>query len=112
MDSGWPISLADQRFIEQHAESKDGALRCKTTGAAILQVVIGRSIWNFPFPGGFGEVRKVAHLWCPQCGKEPAVKWGEPIYDRELIGRAPADPQASETIQDSALSGKTKGAST
>lgn len=60
---------------------------CTTTGEPIMNLATGRSIWWRPFPGngGGGEVRYVAHLYCPGCGKEPKIKFGTPIYEDELV---------------------------
>lgn len=76
----------DHKWVERHAEQrKDGVWVCKATHARIRCTEIGRSLWIKPFDGGFGEVRPVGHLWCPDCGEKPHIKYGMPIYEDELV---------------------------
>ena len=83
------ISKAHAEWLKQHAEvGPDNIARCKTSNCKIKLRIIGRSIWIKPLTGGFGSVEKVAHPYCPTCVPDPQFpKYGEPIYDDELIER-------------------------
>ena len=58
---------------------------CKVSGEKLAPVVIGRSIWFKPFCGGDGEVRRVAHLYCPCEPKREPPSRGMPIYEEDLV---------------------------
>ncbi len=79
-------------WLEEHAtRGEDGKWRCKKTEAVVQFAATGRSIWVRPFGGGFGEVRPVAHLFCPGCTPEAEMKlpeYGTPIYEDELLQTA------------------------
>jgi hypothetical protein len=73
-------------WLKEHAESKDGILRCKKTGADIGSVTVGRSIWHRPLNAGSGEVRQVLHVACLECTPNAVPPaYGAPIYDDELV---------------------------
>ena len=81
------IPISDSTWVEQHAvQGEDGKWQCKETKAVIRIIVTGRSIWIRPFTGGFGEVRKVGHLYCPKCTPNTnPPQYGAPIYEDELV---------------------------
>lgn len=72
-------------FPSEEGGEGDGPI-CAETREPLQMLMTGRSIWIRPFAGGDGEVRRVAHLWCPGCGeKEPQVRYGSPVYEEELV---------------------------
>lgn len=80
----------DLEWIKGHAEQQeDGTWLCKKTKVHIKQFTTGRSIWWPGFNGGPGEVRQVAHLFCPECNPSRVgeVTYGEPIYEDKLVER-------------------------
>jgi len=83
------VAKSGYEWAEQHAERKDGKIVCKKTGEVLQALTTGRSIWFRPFRGGTGEVRSVVHPWCPGCGSEPNIRYGEPIYEDELVKTIP-----------------------
>ncbi len=57
--------------------------RCKSR---LLILATGRSIWNRPFNGGSGEVRRVGEVYCPKCEGEPELPiFGAPIYEDQIL---------------------------
>ena len=81
------IEKSEQEWLEGHAtRNKKGDWVCKETGAIIQCLGIGRSIHSSDFPGaGSGEVRLIAHVWCPRCGTKPNVRWGTSVNESDLI---------------------------
>jgi len=80
------ITSSGQRWVDRHAEFRDGVWVCKETGATIQCKSIGRSIWTYPEAcAGSGEVRPIAHVWCPECGTEPDVAYGTPVNESDLV---------------------------
>lgn len=60
---------------------------CRRCGKATLMVRVQyRSLWVRPFEGGFGEVGRVAEIYCSGCDPEPKLTTaGAPIYEDELL---------------------------
>lgn len=82
------IEKSEKEWIEKHAKYDNDKERwlCKKTGAEIQCVGIGRSIHSSDFPGaGSGEVRQIAHVWCPKCGTKPDIPIGTPVNESDLI---------------------------
>ena len=74
-------------FPDQDGYTGDGeGPVCKVSGEPLQEIVTGRSIWIRPFGGGFGEVRRVAHLYCGCEPKREPPTYGTPIYEDELVG--------------------------
>ncbi len=84
----WVIK-SQHTWMKAHAtRGEDKTWRCNETGKELIIETTGRSIWAEGLPGGYGEVRPVAHIYCPAC--EPNFKlpnYGKPIDESELINR-------------------------
>ncbi len=75
-------------WLKEHARfhGSDKTWYCKITNKPMLVHPIGRSIWERPFSGGFGEVRQVNHITCSGCDPNPNLPThGRPIYEDELV---------------------------
>ena len=81
------IPKEDEAWVKKHAEYEGPkGWKCKKTGARILYKRTGRSIWIARLNGGFGEVRQIRHLYCPECQPDfqpPAP--GTPIQEDDLV---------------------------
>ncbi len=92
------VIIGQQRWLINHAEQKDEHWYCKSSNAQIAIKFIGRSIWLHIWGtamAGIGEVRQVAHFYCPACEAEPDIAMGTPIYDVELQA---LDPVRNELV--------------
>ena len=73
-------------WARTHAKERGNDMVCRTTGAVLKCYEVGRSVHTEPL-GGSGEVRKIAHPFCPECSPNYLPPdWGTPIQLSDLVG--------------------------
>lgn len=78
------IDLTEDGILN-HAEDTGDSFICKKTGAPVSVTTVDRSMHYMKSGGGFGEVRPIDHIFCPECTGKPDIITGEGIYIGDMV---------------------------